>query len=237
VADHVKEKADIERADKEKENEAIRKQMEKMRARGIITEGEHEKGILAMLTGAKGLVTQLFEPQKPAGATVSNAKEVEIIQSKHRELRRPFYTRLQAIAKSLGDPFSTEPREKLLIEKTELEAKVKAGMEQEASDIDALRQKGGGGQVAPAQAAGGTGKITYNPGLEESEQNIVDAVRGMAGPKARFTIRGGGPTTTEFGTSEETPAQQPPVSAPDAVWNEQHQCWTVVRNGRLIRVQ
>jgi hypothetical protein len=251
VADHVKEKADIERADQQKEQEAIRKQMAKMRTAGIISEAEHEKGILAMLTGAKGLVTQLFEPQKPGDPSISNVKEVAIIQAKHRELRRPFYTRLQAIAKTLADEFSIEPKEKLQIEKGQLEAKIQAGMVQEAEEIDKIRQKGPGGShpTAAAQAtvdaagniitpspASGMGTITYSQGLSESEQGIVDAVKKMAGPKGQFTIRGQGPNAPVT-ASTETPAQQPPVSAPDAQWNEQYQCWTVVRNGRLIKVQ
>lgn len=234
VADHIKLKADLVRQAQAEEEAKIKVQMDKMLSSGTMDKAEYDKATLAILTGNKTLVTDLLKPVKPAGPTVSNAKEVGIIQSKHRELRKPLYARLQAIAKSLGDPFSIDPPEKLKIEKAELEAKIKAGMTQEAADMEALRQRDG--TPATPGAAQGTGTITFSPEATESEQNILRWANELAGSGAKITGRTA-PTTVKFGQVGETPAQQPPVSAPDAVWNEQHQCWTVVRNGRLIKVR
>lgn len=238
VADHVKEKADLERATQAAEQKTIRAQMDKMLASGIIDQDDYQKGILAMLTGNKGLVTDLFKPTKPATVkpNISGAQEVDIIRQPFHERRRLLEEQVGQLTKQLADPFTAQMGETENLKKqlAGVQKQIETEFQNEAAAIAEWRQKGGDLYAPKTAPSPGTMSIAYTPQMSDSERDLLRWARELSGESSPKV---GGDQATTLAPPTSTPTQRPPTEYPDAVWNNQHKMWTVVRNGRLMGVR
>jgi hypothetical protein len=252
AADHIEERADIIRADKAANQKLVKDQLDKMLASGTIDPSQYQKGLMAVMTGNEGLMQHILANPKATveKPNISNAEEVDIIREPFREKRRQMQTQFSSTIKNVYDPAEVEKQ------KATLQASLDAEFTKEAAAIDQWRKQGRGkttetptpGSGSLTNAAGrmtsissdtgalsGTGSMTATTPAartptNNSEQNILNILKGVGIKMPSWT-----PTTataTVGGSQQHTP----PAAFPDAVWSDQHNMWTVIRNGRLMGV-
>jgi hypothetical protein len=220
VAGAVRSQSEISALDKQAAQETYRKQIDAMAEAGSITPAQHQRAILAAMTGNETLMAQALAAERPA---ISPMQELELI-------RAPFAARREGVQAALKNTLGESAAKTL---RDQLDAILK----EEAAAILEWKQKVGL-VPAPAEAEPSVAPIqvtTYPKSWTADEKRIYEM--GHRVPGANFGIRGERPTTRTIDLSEKTRKSSPPAEYPDAEWNEQRKMWTVIRNGRLYGVQ
>jgi hypothetical protein len=233
AADHIAERANFARQDRETQQKADRDQLDQMLQEGTIDQPTHERAVMASLSGNKMLMNRILATPKPP-------VEKDIPAAEEANWRRPFHDRrsiaerqIQMLHSEIKDAFGDEkiiksindqitPLKQAIEDSYDAEEKYVA---QARSSYKTAKQKGTASVTPSGQVS-----ITSHPEVNPSEANILSLARTMAGPNAG-KIGGDKPTTVTAG------GRQPPAEFPDAVWSDEHQMWTVIRNGRIMGVQ
>jgi hypothetical protein len=162
AADHVAEKADIERADAAKEKAAFQKQLDAMLADGTIDQSQYQKGTMAYLTGNKTLMNQILAAPKAEKPNISNAEEVDAIRQPFRERRRSLEQQLQAANKGAVEALTSSERDTALKQQKDTQAKIDAEFAGETAALDKWRKEGRG-QLETPPAEGRVPQLTRGP--------------------------------------------------------------------------
>jgi hypothetical protein len=218
VADHVAERATERTTERDTELRQTRSQLDDMLGKGVIDATQYQKGILALMTGNKELLTQIFAQPKASAVkpNISNAEEVSAIREPFREKRRTLEQELQEVNKAVNDPKAAEYGTDLTDKKarqTELQKDIQDLYDQEGAAIGKWRAQGAK-QYAPTDLpeSAGTATITsYPEGTTPQEQSIYQMAQQVPGAKP-ILIRGQNPTATlaPSDTSDFPPASQFP---------------------------
>jgi hypothetical protein len=211
AADHIKERADLEAATRNKHQTDVKAQLDSMKEKGAIDEAQYQKGLLAVMTGNEPLMQHILATPPAVKPNISNSQTVDTIREPFRERRRMLEGQLGQVTKTIAEGlFGPGDKEAAQKQQSDLMAQIDAQFAQETAALEQFRQHGQGGVAAPAEDDAGIGSISYTPALSTSEHNILSMARWMGGPEVAAKIGGDRPVTQTLGTKplDQATAQQ-----------------------------
>lgn len=233
AADHVGERADLARKDRDTNQAIYKKQMDDMFASGTIDEAQHQKGMLAVMTGNETLMQHIL-------ATPKVQAERDIPAAQEANWRRPFSDRrtiaegqIRLLHSEIKDAYTPETRKTITDQIDGLKKNIEDTYQAEEDYVTRARGSFRPKSETAAVMPSGQMSITTHPagGSSNSKANILQMVRQMTADNPGGAKVGDGSTTVTAG------GRQPPAEYPDATWDEQRQMWTVIRNNRIMGVQ
>ena len=198
LASAVASQADVTRGEQREWKKQAYDRLSGMRESGTISEGQHQRALMAILTDNKTLLTQALDEPRAERSRVSAAQEIDLIRRPYQEKRRVLMSELQSVRKRADDPLmgTAEDRKHA----AELQQQVTDLFEAEQTDLGQWR-----GQTAPPVEPPGT--IETKRVLDSREQDTLRMAREMAGTDSG-KIGGDQPTVVQTG---------PPASPAPAV--------------------
>jgi hypothetical protein len=205
---------------------------------GTIDESQHQKGIMAVLTGNETLMQHVLATPKIVAEkpNISDAGELEIIRQPFAERRKGAEIQLTQLQKTINESDLSKMPEKAAAFKTQEQAlkdRIEQLFKEETIAVNKWRTEGRGKPAASAPQQG-RGTMTFTPEISASEENILRLGRAMAGPESG-KIGGDRPATRTMGPEivPAPPREQRVVGQtyllPDgrtAVWTERN-TWMV----------